>query len=350
VLALLAPPRRVPGAPGPAPKATESVVLVDFPERLEPPEPVESARPEPSRSSPTSATPLAALGQVESREEAASERPAPPADREAPPEASEAERATALERFLTPSLSPEQLGLGKHNVFLTGLPGGAEPRTGERAQGERPQSESRGANEAPGIEQSVRDALHEHDVAIGLGAGGPVVTVAEEATRSSDALTNSRARFEVEADAGGGVRAVRVLDVSEARSEWEAVAGKIHDRLRGRRLRVPPGSAGVLMTLEVASRWQLPSGHDPDTAVSVLGVPFKKASPTSKQPVRVDVLKPTFRVTEAPVDPGTSAPAHPMLPYRLELFDFFNSNFDPTDLVPRPLRVVHARVVREKVL
>jgi hypothetical protein len=238
------------------------------------------------------------------------------------------------------SLSADAIGLGGRNVFLGALPDGAGPA---------PQKEGPPANVAPGVQQSLRDALHERDHGIGLDIGGPVVAVAEELTRPSNTPLNSRAVFEVIADADGNVTSVSLVDVSQGRSEWEHIAASLGQALRTRKLHVPAGTGGVTMTLEVASRWQLPSGHDPETEVSVLGIPVKKAPRESKQPKKVEILKPELKIVEAPPQPET--PTGVKLPqYQLHVVDLFSLDIDPTDLTPRPLRVVHARIVRERVL
>jgi hypothetical protein len=98
----------------------------------------------------------------------------------------------------------------------------------------------------------------------------------------------------------------------------------------------------------VASRWQLPSGHDPDTEVSVLGIPVKKAAPENKRPMKMEILKPELKVVEAPAQPEGQPTKLPQ--YQLQLGKLLGLDIDETDLAPRPLRVVHARVVREKLL
>jgi len=205
------------------------------------------------------------------------------------------------------------------------------------------------ANVAPGVQQSLRDALHEHDHGIGLDVGGPIVAVAEDVTRPSAAPLDSHARLEVTADAAGHVTSVRLVNASEGYAEWERVAASLREALRSRTLRVPDGSGGVVVTLEVTSRWQLPSGHDPDTEVTLLGIPLKKARKQSRRPDKVEILEPDVKIVEAPPQPGTQASLR--LPqYQLRLIDLLDLDVDPTDLTPRPLRVVHARVVKEKVL
>jgi hypothetical protein len=126
------------------------------------------------------------------------------------------------------------------------------------------------------------------------------------------------------------------------------VADALKEAMHGRKLRVPSGG-GVAVTLEVTSRWQLPSGYDLDVDVSVAGITLKKASPEAKRPRRVEVLKPELKVVEAPASPETT-PVSKLPPAQIQIVKVLGIDFDATDLVPRPLRVVHARVVKEKLL
>jgi hypothetical protein len=299
------------------------------------PEPVPSS-PVPEQSSVAVAFPTSlAVGRVASHV---------PDERQAPSDDTSAAVAPtpSFERPLDlrapQTLSADAVGLGGRNVFLGALPDG----TSAPAPHDTPP-----ANVAPGVQQSLRDALHEHDHGIGLDIGGPVVAIVEDLTRPSSTPLNSRAVFEVTADASGNVTAVSLADASQGRAEWERVATSLREALRTRKLHVPAGTGGVAITLEVASRWQLPSGHDPDTEVSILGIPVKKASRESKQPKKVEILKPELKIVQtAPPEGQTS-----VLPqYRIEVVKLLGLDIDPTDLTPRPLRVVHARVVREKVL
>jgi hypothetical protein len=236
------------------------------------------------------------------------------------------------------TLSADSIGLGPRNVFLGGLPGGPE----------RPPAPNRSApHEAPGVEQSIRDALSERDREIGLAASGPIVGVAEEISRASETPWNSRATFEVTTDASGAVAAVRLLNASEAWGAWERVAKDLHAALRGRTLHVPAGSTGLAVTLDVVSRLQLPSGHDPDMAVSVLGLPVKKAPATSKKPQRVEILKPEVTIRDVDPQPDLSPPVKLPLKHVVIGLQLLVLGIDPTDLTPRPLRVVHSRIVRE---
>jgi hypothetical protein len=267
-------------------------------------------------------------------------------------------RVEALDRPFDPtvpqSLSPEAIGLGGRNVFLGGLPpgvtGSATTEPGAVVARAAPPREMGASGPSRALQDGLREALHDRDVAQGLGVGGPVVTAAEASVRESDVPLNAHAILEATADAQGDVITVRILGESAGRADWEDVASRVREALRGRKLRVPSGSGGVVVMLDVTSRWQLASGHDPDVEVAVAGQPVKPARPESKNPVRVDVLKPELKVEETEPPPDLNPPVKlPPQHVKAEV-KILGVDFDVTDLAPRPSRVVHARIVREKLL
>jgi hypothetical protein len=196
-------------------------------------------------------------------------------------------------------LSNDALGLGGRNVMIGHLGGdGGVASAGEAPAAGPPE------NVAPGIQASLRDALHEHDVELGLGAGGVLVGPAEEIARTSDTPWNSSAVLEVVADGSGQITGVRLVNVSEASEAWDRVAKALLGALRDRKLSVrPPGGHGVVVTIQVSSRKALPSGATPDS------FPMPR------------------------VDQGQGAVSLP---------------FDVADIGARARRSVHAHVVRER--
>jgi hypothetical protein len=199
-------------------------------------------------------------------------------------------------------LSADQLGLGRRNVFLGAF---REPDHGAAAPAAEATAPDGTRNVAPGIRKSMQMALDEHDHELGFDVGGAVVGVAESVARPSDTPNDSTAVFEITADANGNVTSVTLVDASQGRTAWEPVAASIATALRAKRLAMR-GHAGAVITLEVSSRWALPSGARPGGAVSTSG-----ASPT-----------------ETGVALGGS--------------------FDLSDVGARPSRSVHARVLHER--
>ncbi len=157
---------------------------------------------------------------------------------------------------IAPSLASEPLGMSGRNPFIGNLP---DVPSGPAA----PDTAAPEANVAPGIQKSMHDALAARDHELGLDSGGPLVAIAEDATRPSDAPENSRAVFEVTIDANGDVTGVRVVDASQGRQAWDRIASRMGVTLRSRKiqLRGQHGqSKGLVVTLEVRSRFTLPSG------------------------------------------------------------------------------------------
>jgi hypothetical protein len=222
--------------------------------------------------------------------------PGPATAPESAPSGSASAAPFAFSPTVRAALSDEALGLDGHNRFVGNLP---DPGA-DQAVAPAPAA----VNMAPGIKKSLRDAIQSRDHELGLDSGGPLVAVAEEVTRPSDAPSNGRAVFEITVDESGGVTAVRVVDVTEARSAWERVAEHLGATLRSRRIVVRNHAKGLVVTLEVSSRWVTPS--------------------------------------------GSNAGGAPTLGRFLS--DGEQLHFDVTDIGSRPLRDVHARVLSERQL
>lgn len=176
------------------------------------------------------------------------------------------------------------LGLDGTNHFL----GAREtPEAAARAEADR-------ANQAAG--EAIRGAIHDRDVELGLGGGGPVVTALEAAVRQSTAPDESQAVLVATADASGAIMSVDVVSASDDPA-YRAIADDVLARLRGQKLRVPAGARGLAMRINVASRLAMPSGGG-------IGL-----------------------------DPRSAG-----------------MHFDMSDVGARPHRVIHARVLGEQVL
>jgi hypothetical protein len=202
-------------------------------------------------------------------------------------------------------LSADALGLGDRNVFLGRVPD---------APSAAPLAPDGTPNVAPGVQQSIRDALGERDHAIGLDLGGPLIGVAETVTRASETPADSRAVFEVTADATGRITNVRLVDASAGSGAWERVGARFAGALQSQRLAMR-GHRGAVITVAVVSRWRLPSGSRP------------------RQPIGN---------TEA-ADPLTGDGC------KIRGSGCYSSNsFDVTDLAAKPARQVQASVLSER--
>jgi hypothetical protein len=162
----------------------------------------------------------------------------------------------------------------------------------------------------------LREELGAHDHALGLGAGGPIVGVAKDATSSSTAPVNGYALFEATFDTAGKIADVRLLDASADARSWEDVASAIKTAMHDRPVRIPADAKGLAVSVRVDSRWQLPDGSDPD-------------------PPKVCV----------PPFPCNAAPHRRKIVITPLGFSGFIPGFDD-----KPLRVVHARIVSERAL
>jgi hypothetical protein len=142
------------------------------------------------------------------------------------------------------------LGLDGKNHFLGGREATPEPDPA-RVANDR-------ANRAAG--EAMREALHDGDVALGMGGSGPVVTALEEAVLAGTAPLESHAVLVAIADASGLVTQVVVESASADLASFRAIADDVLGRMRDKRVRVPSASRGLAMRLDVISRLAAPSG------------------------------------------------------------------------------------------
>jgi hypothetical protein len=106
----------------------------------------------------------------------------------------------------------------------------------------------------------MKAILSEHDLSLGLGQGGPLVTAVEDVTGSSRAPVDGSAAFVVDADETGAVISVRAVDVSSDEEAWREVAALLLAKMKNHPLHIRPGWRGVSVTLQVRSRLQAPDG------------------------------------------------------------------------------------------
>jgi hypothetical protein len=111
--------------------------------------------------------------------------------------------------------------------------------------------------------EAMRAALHEKDVALGLGGGGPVVTALEEAVLAGMAPVESHAVLVAIADASGMVTRVDIESFSDDLASFRTIADDVLRRLRDKKVRVPAASHGLSMRIDVRSGLALPSGAGP---------------------------------------------------------------------------------------
>jgi hypothetical protein len=229
-----------------------------------------------------------------------------------------------------PTWSLNQLGIGDQNPFL-----GDRPK-----QGEAGSPESR-------LNESLRAEIADADVAKGITRGGPVIAALRLATFEVATPNNGTAAFLATTDATGLVVTLEPTDVSSHYSAWQKVAERALVQLKSKRLRVPQGSNGLSVRLEVASRVQLPSGRDPGLGVSALGIPLKNGD--GKRSTRIDILKPgiDLKTVEVPSASGGDPQKLPTLKLGANLFGL---DGDPVDIAAKAQRIVRVRIVNERPL
>lgn len=160
-------------------------------------------------------------------------------------------------------LSNDALGVGRRNPFLgTALVAPLAAATAPALDRAAVEAEAARAA-ARKLDAKFREEQHEHDVALGLGSGGPILGALEEATRTSDLPENVSATFEVRTDATGSTTDVRVIDGSD--DGWREVARRTLVALRDRALKVPSRANGIAVRVRVTSRYVLPGGESPDS-------------------------------------------------------------------------------------
>ena len=147
-----------------------------------------------------------------------------------------------------------ELGLDGKNHFLGGREATPAPPDPDRVARDR-------GNRAAG--EAMRTALHDQDVALGMGSGGPVVAALEDAIFAGTAPAESHAVLVAIADATGIVTRVDVESASDDLASYRAIAEDVLNRLRGKRVRVPAASHGLSMRIDVSSHLGLPSGAGP---------------------------------------------------------------------------------------
>jgi hypothetical protein len=112
-----------------------------------------------------------------------------------------------------PGAGPVDLGVGTYwkSVAL-----------GDAAQAPRAEAPA-----APSLDQMLRDAMEEHDRAVGLGPEGPLVSAAHEAASPAIAPDVGTATFEVECDEHGGGVTARVVSIGADLAAWNDVAREL---------------------------------------------------------------------------------------------------------------------------
>jgi hypothetical protein len=124
----------------------------------------------------------------------------------------------------------------------------------------------------------VAEGLAEHDVELGLGRGGPILTAVESAARSGDAPADGSATFEVFVFADGAVT-VRLVSADGDAGGWARVGESAAHSVPPGHVRVPPGTRGWRVVLRVDATTRLADGR----AVRSLHGPRASLEPSALQ-------------------------------------------------------------------
>ncbi len=238
-----------------------------------------------------------------------------------------------------PSELPSGFRASPNPITLVGLGGGMNPFLSAVP----PERE----HEEKGAERAVRSVLRERDRKIGLGVSGPVVAAVEAVARTSTASVESHAVLEVVADGEGRVVSVSVSDASEDRPGWDGVAKGLLAAMRSKRLHVPKGSRGVVMTIAIDSREALPSGAAPGVNVSVFDQKVHSGKNERSAAVHILPLAKLPIALPAPGKPGGVEVKTLVLPIPVPQID---AVFDAADFGAAAARVIHAHATSEREL
>lgn len=241
-----------------------------------------------------------------------------------------------LARVPPPSIG---LALGARNPFVSRgpveLPTRAGPPPDDRHV--RTPAEAKRA-----VETALREPARLRERELGLGPEGPVLQALGDATFASSAPVKGRAVFRAVADGTGMIVGIEVVECDGGRSGWANAAELARRVLQGKKLRMPSTATLAEMRIEVSSDWKMPSGHDPGTDVSVLGIPVAKGE--GKKSTKLDLLDPIPKIAMVEIAPDVKIPV-PQINLTIVAV-----HGDPADIGARPRRVVHTRLLDSKVL
>lgn len=211
-----------------------------------------------------------------------------PAADEAPASPSASASASA------PPLSLAALGVDGTNPFLDR----GDPAAARAAKAARVKRR---------LDRALAQGLTNKDVALGRGAGGPVLRALEAATYASTAPLNGSASFILVIDSEGKLVSSVLGNASGDREAWARVARQTAQALAQRKLQVPRGKS-VQLAIEVTSHLELPSGADPGLELSAQGIPLKKGGGPRSTKLDISIFPfPAATVYGDPADIGSRA-------------------------------------------
>ena len=160
----------------------------------------------------------------------------------------------ATEKWSLTRAAPIDLGVG---AYWKSVVSDAARGVPERA---RPTEESPRPEPSPSPDRILRDGLEAHDRAVGLGAGGPLVSAAHDAASPSIAPDLGSATLEVECDARGKVVTAHVVAAAANVAAWSDVARELVRLMSAKSVRLPAGARGLRARVRIAVERTWPSG------------------------------------------------------------------------------------------
>lgn len=206
------------------------------------------------------------------------------------------------------------------------------------ARAVEPQVREFGKQEAGGwAVGGLAPGLTEHDLELGLGQGGQVLSAFEARARTMDVAVEGWAVFDVGIDSSGRV-SVYVKDASTARDAWERVARTAVADVDAKRIRIPRGARGWRVAVRIEAKEQYPDGERPkDMGGHVTTTGFKE-SKTSM------VMESVPSVTVATRGKVCSAGVNWTFPSPVP---WIVGGCNPENIGAREIRVVSGRIVDE---
>ena len=265
--------------------------------------------------------------------------PLPPAEPEpAPAPLSPSPLSSSAVTIAMPATPSIGLALGAPNRFVSRS--AAEAPASSTSRDDRHVRTLAEAKRA--VETALREPARQRERELGLGPEGPVLQALGEATSASSAPVKGRAVFRAVADGTGSIARIEVVECDGGRPGWANAAELARRALQGKKLRMPSSATLAEMRIEVSSDWKMPSGHDPGTDVTILGIPVAKGE--GKKSTKVELLDPIPKIEMVELAPDVKVPI-PQINLKIVAVQG-----DPADIGAKPRRVVHTKLLDSKVL
>ncbi len=170
----------------------------------------------------------------------------------------------------TPSVEPVTAASGSWSapIFVGGGPAPIDTHLPTSFYSGLPHGTAEAAPSPLSTTGGVSEGLSEHDMSLGLGSGGPVVSAAHAVPVEALVSIDGAGVFDVLTDPTGRVVSVNVANVTSDDLEWRQVARALMAKLAGRMLKVPRGARGVAVRVRVEVIARMPSGAKAGHALS----------------------------------------------------------------------------------